>query len=127
MSNVRPGANTVGSILYDVYLIELTPLYWRRTSDVPISGEVFYGRTDGRTADEKRRKNLILGLPVKAPPLIPRTECINVDQIFKDVLLQIKQRQFILFKTNKCQLFISEIAIVKLPSFVVNVKIIFTV
>ena len=88
MSNVRPGANSVGSILYDVYLIELTPLYWRRTSDVPISGEVFYGRTDGRTADEKRRKNLILGLPVKAPPLIPRTECINVDQIFKDVLLQ---------------------------------------
>ena len=25
---------------------------------------------------------------LKAPPLIPRTECINFDQIFKDLLLQ---------------------------------------
>ena len=30
-----------------------------------MSGEVFYGQTDGRTADKKRRKNFILGSPVK--------------------------------------------------------------
>ena len=27
------------------------------------SGEVFFGRTDGRTADKKRRKNFVLGPP----------------------------------------------------------------
>ena len=31
-----------------------------------MSGKVFYGRTDGRTADKKRRKNFVLGLPQKA-------------------------------------------------------------
>ena len=43
--------------------IELTPLYWRRMSDVAMSGEVLYGWMDGRTADKKRRKNFILGSP----------------------------------------------------------------
>ena len=43
-------------------------------------------------------------------------ESINFDQIFKDILLQIKQRHFILFRINKYQFFISEIAIVKVPS-----------
>ena len=27
--------------------------------------EVFFGRTDGRTADKKRRKNFVLGRPIK--------------------------------------------------------------
>ena len=44
--------------------IALTPLYWRRTSDVAMSGEVFYGRTDGWTADKKRRKNFVVGSPL---------------------------------------------------------------
>ena len=43
-------------------------------------------------------------------------ECINFDQKFQDILLQIRQRHFILFRINKYQQFISEIAIVKLPS-----------
>ena len=47
------------------YHIGLTPLYWpqveRRTG--AMSREVFYGRTDRRTADKKRRKNFILGSP----------------------------------------------------------------
>ena len=30
-----------------------------------MSGEVFYGWTDGQTADKKRRKNFVLGLPKK--------------------------------------------------------------
>ena len=28
-----------------------------------MSGEVFYGQTDGRTAEKKRRKNFVLGWP----------------------------------------------------------------
>ena len=40
-------------------------------------------------------------------------ECINFDQIFKDILLQIRQRHFILFQIHKYYFSISEIAIVK--------------
>ena len=49
--------------------IGLTPLYrigprsdsGRRTG--AMSGKVFLGRTDGQTADKKRRKNCVLGSP----------------------------------------------------------------
>ena len=37
-------------------------MYWRRTSDVAMSGEVFYGWMDGM--DKKRRKNSVLGSPI---------------------------------------------------------------
>ena len=52
-----------GNYSYTLHHIGLTPLYWRRTSDDAMSGEVFYGRMDGRMPDKKRHKNFVLGSP----------------------------------------------------------------
>ena len=38
-----------------------------------MSREFFYGRTDGRMADKKRRKNFILGSPLTHLLTAPRT------------------------------------------------------
>ena len=69
----------------------LAPLYrigprsdgGRRTG--AMSGEVFFGRTDGRTVDKKRRKNFVLGSPVfwaKMKQLSKVNECPK-DNIFE--------------------------------------------
>ena len=46
-----------------------------------MSGEVFDGRTDGRTADKKRRINFILGSPSKL---------VILNLAFKILLIRIK-------------------------------------
>ena len=75
---------------YTTICIGLTPLYrigpgsevGRLTGAMP--GKVFYGRTDGQTADKKRRKNFFLGSPLVKALLAGKHRQIGVPPRARD-------------------------------------------